>query len=623
MKNRFTIGVSLNVLAVLLVMVGLYLTRLYSYLLFHSLVEVFSIVVGCGIFMIAWNSRRLLNNNCLLFLGIGFLFTGFLDLIHTLAYRGMGVFPERKGDLAVELWVATRYMGSLSFLLAPLFIRRRIIPGLVIAGYALVAGLILGSIFYWRIFPECYIEGQGLTVFKVVSEYIICLILMAALWYFVAERSSFDKTVVALLVAALATNVASELAFTFYVDVYGTWNLIGHFLKLISFYFIYRAIVATALVKPYNLLFRELKQSEEELRAAVNFRERILSTAATAIFTVDAQRRITSVNEEFCTMTGFTPDELIGKGCDTFCGHGGGDARDFLTLDPAKPISKQHRTIRTKTGEHLTVIWNADTIVDAAGGITGGIASFVDVTALVKAREAAEAASRAKSAFLANMSHELRTPLTAVIGFAKYLEDGLGGPLNEEQKNFLTRIHEGGQHLLSLISDILDLATVEAGKLQVEAKPLQLPLEIEWSLILMREKAAAHGIALTSHVSDDLPAVAGDERAVRQILLNLLNNAVKFTPDRGKIEVNAFPYGEFVAVEVVDTGIGIAPEDMDKVFGVFERGSGIRDRQIEGTGLGLPLVRGLVTALGGAITVASEVGKGSRFTFTLPKAPAA
>jgi len=252
----------------ILVLFGLYVTSLYSYLLFHSIAEIFSIIVACGIFMVAWNSRRFLDNNYLLFVGIAYLFIGFLDLIHALAYRGMGVFPGYATNLPTQLWIAARYTESLSLLIAPFFVDRKLKTNFVFISYVAGVALVLSSIFYWSIFPDCFIEGVGLTPFKKISEYIIALILLASIALLIRKREAFDRGVLQLLVVSLIVTIGSELAFTFYVHAYGLSNLIGHFFKIISFVLIYKAIIQTGLVNPYNLLFRNLKQSEEKLRKA-------------------------------------------------------------------------------------------------------------------------------------------------------------------------------------------------------------------------------------------------------------------------------------------------------------------------------------------------------------------
>ena len=256
-------------IAGILVFFGLYLTSLYSYPLFHSLAEIFSIVIACGIFMIAWNSRRFLENNYLLFIGIAYLFIGGLDLVHTLAYKGMGVFKGPETNLPTQLWIAARYMESISLLLAPFFFKRKLKPNFVFLVYSMATFFLLASIFYWNIFPLCFVEGMGLTPFKKVSEYMISLILLASIFLLLKNQREFERDVFRWVAASIVLTIASELAFTFYVDAYGLSNLIGHFFKILSFYFLYKAIIETSLKRPYDLLFRNLKKGEEALRDAL------------------------------------------------------------------------------------------------------------------------------------------------------------------------------------------------------------------------------------------------------------------------------------------------------------------------------------------------------------------
>jgi len=229
-----------------------------------------------------------------------------------------------------------------------------------------------------------------------------------------------------------------------------------------------------------------------------------------------------------------------------------------------------------------------------------------------------ELANRHKSEFLANMSHELRTPLNAIIGFSEVLLERMFGEMNEKQEDYLKDIHSSGQHLLSLINDILDLAKVEAGRMELNLSNFHLPSAIDNALTLIRERAMRHGIALSVDVDPQLGEFTADERKLKQILLNLLSNAVKFTPEGGKIKVGARPVGDMVEVAVSDTGIGIAAADHATVFEEFKQVGTDYRRKAEGTGLGLALTRRLVELHGGAMRLESELGKGSTFAFTLP-----
>jgi signal transduction histidine kinase/CheY-like chemotaxis protein len=227
-----------------------------------------------------------------------------------------------------------------------------------------------------------------------------------------------------------------------------------------------------------------------------------------------------------------------------------------------------------------------------------------------------EVAGRHKSEFLASMSHELRTPLNAVIGFSDVLLERMFGELNERQEEYVRDIRDSGRHLLELINEILDLSKVEAGRMELEPGPLSLPDLLEHGLAMVRERAARHGIAISLEVAPEVGVIWADELKLKQVVLNLLTNAVKFTPDGGSVEVGARMAGEEAEVVVRDTGIGIDPADHERIFEAFQRGG--REARHEGTGLGLTLSKRIVELHGGRIWMSSRPGEGSTFGFAVP-----
>jgi signal transduction histidine kinase len=228
-----------------------------------------------------------------------------------------------------------------------------------------------------------------------------------------------------------------------------------------------------------------------------------------------------------------------------------------------------------------------------------------------------ERASRHKSEFLANMSHELRTPLNAIIGFSQVLHERLFGEINDKQEEYLDDILSSGNHLLSLINDVLDLSKVEAGQVELDVATFSLRESLERGVVMVRERAIEQRITLSLELATDVDLVDGDERRLRQIVFNLLSNAVKFTPAGGSVVVASARVGREVRVSVADTGPGIAREDQARIFEEFQQ-TDLGVEQREGTGLGLALSRRLVELHGGRIWVESELGGGSRFVFTLP-----
>jgi signal transduction histidine kinase len=229
-----------------------------------------------------------------------------------------------------------------------------------------------------------------------------------------------------------------------------------------------------------------------------------------------------------------------------------------------------------------------------------------------------EIASRHKSEFLANMSHELRTPLNAIIGFSDVLRQGMVGDLSDKQAEYMDDVLVSARHLLALINDILDLSKVEAGRMELDLSSFSLREAVDSGVMMVRERAGRAGVELGASVADDVDEITADQRKVKQVLFNLLTNAVKFTPSGGHVDVAAMRADGEIRVSVRDSGIGIAPEDQDRVFEEFQQVSAAKHVSAEGTGLGLPLARRFVELHGGRLWVESVPGAGSTFTFSLP-----
>jgi signal transduction histidine kinase len=248
--------------------IGMWGLQAYNYLIFHSFTEIFGVVVAFGIFSLAWNSRFLGPNYYLIFIGIAYLFVGSLDLLHTVAYKGMAIFIGFDANLPTQLWISARYMESLSLLIAPFFMGGKLKINMIFSCYTAVFVCLLLSIFYWQVFPDCFIEGTGLTSFKKISESVICMIFAVSLLVLLKKRAKFDRNMLFLIIASILLTIFSELAFIFYTSVYGFSNFIGHYFKILSFYLIYKAIIETGFTQPVGLIFRDLKNAENDLKKA-------------------------------------------------------------------------------------------------------------------------------------------------------------------------------------------------------------------------------------------------------------------------------------------------------------------------------------------------------------------
>ncbi|HUW59827.1 MAG TPA: MASE3 domain-containing protein [Candidatus Bathyarchaeia archaeon] len=256
------------VAALFAVLLSIYAVNSKDYLIFHSGVELFICVVTASVFVVGWNGRRYIDSGFYLILMVSCLSISILHALHLLAYKGLAVVGDGP-DTATQLWVATRYLTAVFFLLAPLFVKRRLNAGLLVALLGGVTSLLLLSIFTWNIFPRCFVEPGGLTPFKKISEYVICGLFLLSMWLLWRKRKDLPKNVFQPLLLGVGAGIGAEISFSLYTDVYGIFNALGHLLILLSFGMIYKGLVEATLRSPYETLFRDLKRSEERYRNLV------------------------------------------------------------------------------------------------------------------------------------------------------------------------------------------------------------------------------------------------------------------------------------------------------------------------------------------------------------------
>jgi PAS domain S-box-containing protein len=391
---------------------------------------------------------------------------------------------------------------------------------------------------------------------------------------------------------------------------------------------------------------RELALRTTELSTSNAKMHEYFESTTQGIYSVDLDGCCTFINRAGAETLGYLPEELLGKNMHDTIHHSRPDRTHYPAEDC--PIFKAFKTgvvahidnewLWCKDGGFLQVDYATYPVI-VEGVIKGAVVTFDDIferlqlSAQLKLKgdeitvknAMLEHTNQLKSEFLANMSHELRTPLNAIIGFSEVMKDGLLGEMPEDQQSYMTDIFNSGQHLLSLINDILDLSKIEAGKMTLDLEPVSLLHALENALLIVKEKALGHRIKLSIEMSDDLEVVCVDPRKFKQILYNLLSNAVKFTHDGGSVTVRArlthpsslTPH-PCLEISVTDTGIGISSEGIKQLFRAFEQLDGSASRKFEGTGLGLVMVKRLVELHGGTVTVTSEPDKGSCFTVVIP-----
>ena len=386
----------------------------------------------------------------------------------------------------------------------------------------------------------------------------------------------------------------------------------------------------------------QAKQSEQALRASEEKYHSLIDHIPDVVWTANANRDLVYISDNVVKMLGYSAGELIEPGRALWL--------DYIHPEDRAHVAQAYQSlfargekfdveyrIRRRDGQWIWLHDRAHT-TRLSGGVPCADGIFLDITrrrqaeaALHQAKDAAESANLAKTQFLANMSHELRTPLNAIIGFSEILADKLFGDLNDRQLKYSNNILNSGRHLLQLINDILDLAKVEAGRVELMRETFGVAKALQDVHSIVKTLAHKKGIQLEFVVAPGLPSLLADEAKFKQIMYNLLSNAIKFTPDGGKVTVTAATQGEGGApghqapgpcfrVAVADTGIGIHPRDQERVFVEFEQVDSSYGRQQQGTGLGLALTKRLVELHGGRIWVESEgvEGRGSIFVFLIP-----
>ena len=603
----------------IVLLVALVMSASYSYLFFHTFAELFGIVIAFGVFMLAWNTKRFMNNGYLLFMGITYFFVAILDLLHTLAYKGMPIFPGYDdNNLPPQIWIAARYMESLALLAAPMFFRRRLPVVPVFCGFCAVTILALLSIFSWRIFPDCFVEGYGLTPFKIASEYIICAILAGAAYLLWINRDKFDPLVLRFLILSMAATIATELCFTAYTDLYATINLVGHIFKILSFYFMYRAIIETGLEKPYDLLFRDLQLENEERRKAesalLESRELLDKTqkaGGIGGFDWDRESNVLHWTDEthrlFEAPPGFVPtlDAMLERV----------DSEDRISLMVSFENSRESGIPLDVEAKVATFLDN-ERWIRFLGGVTlhgtritlaGIMQDVTDKKRLEQLREDIDRMSR----------HDLKSPLNAIIGLPRLILLNKDMP-RAEIDEYLRLIRQTGYNMLNLINISLHMFKMEQGAYTFEPSPVDVAellrkLKLEAADRLNRKQLTLEmSIEGQTALETGAFVVLGEELPCWSMLGNLLENAIQASPKGDTITASLTKLDGQGRISI--TNKGAVPHDIRARFFDKYATSG----KTHGTGLGTYSAKLIAQTLGGSIALDTSDPDGTTIHVTLP-----
>ena len=480
----------------------------------------------------------------------------------------------------------------------------------------IVAGIIAGGYRIW-------LGGNGVYVGTAV---VVSCVALGLAFRYLRMRGKVEVGIVQLLVFGLLVHLVVVLLFTQLPA-----PTAERVMQEIAIPFVLTFTPATALLGLLLLDIENRQSTEQALRDSEARLSLHLQNTPLAAISWDRDFRTTQWNTAAEEMFGYTAEEAIGRHAadlivpDGIAAELGGVFESLLngTTENARRNANENCT---KDGRTIKCEWYNTPIRDRSGQPVGVASLALDVTDrlrtardLHRALIAAEAANQAKSDFLARLSHEFRTPLNAILGFSEVLQMKFFGPLgNEKYEEYASGIHDSGEHLLELINDVLDISAIEAGKRTILKEPLDLDAIVAESLELVRTAAQRRDIQLRVDLPADLPTLFADRRAVKQILLNLLSNGVKFSEAGGEVSTRAFATDETMTIEIADNGIGIEPEILPTVTDVFSRGSANAHLAQEGSGLGLAIVKSLVEAHDGSLTIESEVGRGTTARIVLP-----
>lgn len=354
------------------------LTPLYSFLLFHTISEFYSIIIAGTIFVIVYNLKDKIEQGYLTFLAISYLYVGVIDFFHTLAYKGMNIFIGFDTNLPTQLWISARYMESVSFFLALHFINKKINFNKIQLIYFFVTIFLFLFIFVFKIFPDCYIEGLGLTPFKIYSEYLICLILFFSLLKIRTKRSEFPINTFNYVQFGIITTILAEFSFTKYIGVYGFFNFLGHIFKIVSFYCIYRAIIITALKEPFSLLWLKLKEAFIKLNTYVELLDLVFVV-------IDRDKNIVLINENGANKLGYMKEELIGKNWIELLIPDDEKEKynqifDDIIAEKAEAVQVIEYNIFKKDKTKRVFAWHNTALKDAENNIVGIVCAGEDIT---------------------------------------------------------------------------------------------------------------------------------------------------------------------------------------------------------------------------------------------------
>lgn len=598
--------------AITLLVVIFWVSIAQNYLLFHTLVELFSIIVAFAVFTVTWHSRKMLDSNYLYFQGIAYLFIGILDLLHTITFNGMKII-ESEIYYSNQFWVATRFLEATALVVGFNFIhqKRRLNADLTFTGYIVVTTLIIFSILVWEIFPICFVEGVGQTQFKIYAEYTIIAVLLTGLFLLIRNRHNFEASIFHTLFLSISFAILSEFCFTLYVSNYSASNAVGHCAKLIAFFFTYQAVVEKGFINPTTLIFKNLSDSEQNYRT-------LSENLPVLIFRFDHNGKCIYANKAVHMLTGrtsglYSDQDIYNLG---------------LPTEFAKCIeSLLVKAITSKQEQQLDYSFDASkhyamkVIPEYTSGLRGRsylIISY-DITQLKVNEKALQDLNATKDRFFSIIAHDLKTPFTSILAFSDLIAKNTQKFSPAKLEQMALNIRKAAHNAYALLDNLLSWSRLQTGALLPKPEFIDVRQLITEHIELFSSISIIKGITIEM-AEETAGHVNSDKQMLSTVLRNLTSNAVKFSHPNSQVLIKAIPNGGDILFSVHDRGTGIPPQLIDRLFKMESSFSTIGTEKEKGSGLGLILCRDFVEKSNGRIWVDSILNSGTTFYFSIPAA---
>lgn len=621
----------------------------FNYVIFHTAVELYTIIGAFIILAIVVNTIGISQNHFFAFLGIAYGFVGILDLLHTFTYSGVTIISWGGTNVSAQIWIVARYLQSISILISFIYIKRKINIKLAFTVYTVLVVGLLASIFYYKIFPDCFIYGVGLTRFKIVSEYIIILIFLLSIIMLILFKDYLRFKVFRYILFSLSATIACELMFTTYKTVLDDVVIFAHIIRFASYYFFYTATIVTSLKNPMNHIFFELEKVKQELaekneeiirsndqlkqdladlqmiekllRKSKAWSRAIFEGSSIGIVLLNVSGVIIEANPAFERITGYNSEELrdIGMHNITPSYEDDGDEQLFKELIEGKLDSYElEKRYVKKDGSIIWANLKMSYIQNTGEDFQFIIAMVEDITQKKvdehkqqQLMKELEITNRELDGFAYIVSHDLKAPLRGIGSLAGWLVKDYDSKLDKEGKELIALITNRVERMKSFIDGILQYSRV--------SRISEIKTDLDLNNII---NEVIEFILFPDNIcivfENKLPIINGYKIYMEQVFQNLISNSIKFMDkEKGEIRIGAVEKDDYCIIKVADNGSGIDKKYYDKIFQIFQT---LQPRdKFESTGIGLSIVKKIMENCGGKVWVESQLGKGSSFYIKIPK----